>query len=58
VVVDAGVHGTASCGGGGKDLVAVEVVAGERDAEVGGGSETGVDMLDGRELPNPQDRLK
>jgi hypothetical protein len=30
-----------------------EVVAGERGTEVGGGSETRVDMLGGRELPTP-----
>jgi hypothetical protein len=54
VAVDAGVHGVTSCGGGGgEDLIVAEVVAGERDAEVGGGSGTGVDMLDGRELPTP-----
>jgi hypothetical protein len=53
VAVDAGVHGVASCGGGGggEDLIAAEVVARERGAEVGGGSETGVDMHSGRELP-------
>jgi hypothetical protein len=45
VVVDAEVHGVTGCGGGGDDLVAVEVVAGECGAEVGGGSGTGVDML-------------
>jgi hypothetical protein len=27
VAVDAGVHGVAGCGGGGKDLIAAEVVA-------------------------------
>jgi hypothetical protein len=32
VAVDAGVHGVAGCGGGGEDLVAVEVVAGEHGA--------------------------
>jgi hypothetical protein len=53
VAVDAGVHGVTGCGGGGEDLVAAEVVAGERGAEVGGGSGTGVDMLGGRELPAP-----
>jgi hypothetical protein len=53
VVVDAGVHGVTGCGGGGEDLVAAEVMAGERGAEVGGGSGTGVDMLGGRELPTP-----
>jgi hypothetical protein len=51
VGTDAGVNGVAGCGGGGEDLVAVEVVAGECDAEVGGGSGTGVDMLSGTELP-------
>jgi hypothetical protein len=45
VVVDAEVHGVAGCGGGGEDLVAAEVVAGECGAEVSGGSGTGVDML-------------
>jgi hypothetical protein len=53
VAVDAGVHGVIDCGGGGGDLVAAEVVAGERGAEVDGGSGTGVDMLSGRELPTP-----
>jgi hypothetical protein len=53
VVVDAGVHGVTGCGGGGEDLVAAEVVAEERGSEVVGGSETGVDMLGGRELPTP-----
>jgi hypothetical protein len=53
VTVDAGVHGATGCGGGGEDLVAAKVVAGERGAEVGGGSGTGVDMLGGRELPTP-----
>jgi hypothetical protein len=53
VAVTAGVHGGTGCGGGGEDLVVAEVVAGERGAEVGIGSETGVDMLDGRELPTP-----
>jgi hypothetical protein len=54
VAVAAGVHGVTDYGGGGgKDLVAAEVVAGERDAEVGRGSRTGVDMLGGRELPTP-----
>jgi hypothetical protein len=41
VVVDAGVHGVTDCGGGGEDLVAAEVMAGERGAEVGGGSGLG-----------------
>jgi hypothetical protein len=58
VVVDAGVHGVTGCGGGGEDLVAAEVVAGERGAEVGGGSRTGVDMLSARELPTPPAPLK
>jgi hypothetical protein len=58
VTVDAGVHGVAGCGGGGEDLVAAKVVAGERSAEVGGGSGTGVDMLGGRELPTPPAPLK
>jgi hypothetical protein len=53
VVIDAGVHGIIGCGGGGEDLVAAEVVAGERGAEIGGGSGTGLDMLGGRELPTP-----
>jgi hypothetical protein len=53
VAITAGVHGVTSCGGGGEDLVAAEVVAGERGAEVGRGSGTGVDMLGGRELPTP-----
>jgi hypothetical protein len=44
--------------GGGKDLIAAEVVAGERGAEVGGGSGTGVDMFGGRELPTPPAPLK
>jgi hypothetical protein len=34
VAVDAGVHGVTSCGGGGEDLIAAEIVAGERGAEV------------------------
>jgi hypothetical protein len=58
VAVDAGVHGVASCGGGGEDLIAAEVVAGERGAEVGGGSGTGVDMLGGKEPPTPPAHLK
>jgi hypothetical protein len=53
VTVDAGVHGATGCGGGGEDLVAAEVIAGERGAEVGRVSRTGVDMLGGRELPTP-----
>jgi hypothetical protein len=53
VAVDAGVHGVTDCGGGGEDLIAAEVVPGERGAEVGGGSGTGVDMLGGRELSTP-----
>jgi hypothetical protein len=58
VAVDAGVHGVTGCGGGGKDLVAAEVVVGERGAEVGGGSGAGVDMLSGRELTTPPAPLK
>jgi hypothetical protein len=53
LAVDAGVHGVTNCGGGGEDLIAAKVMAGERGAEVGGGSGTGVDMLGGRELPTP-----
>jgi hypothetical protein len=53
VAVAAGVHGVTSYGGGGEDLVAAEVVAGERGTKDGGGSGTGVDMLGGRELPTP-----
>jgi hypothetical protein len=49
----AGVHGSTGCGGGGEDIVAAEVVAGQRSAEVGGDSGTVVDMLGGRELPTP-----
>jgi hypothetical protein len=45
VAVATGVHGVTSCGGGGEDLVAAEVVAGEHGAEVGEGSGTRVDML-------------
>jgi hypothetical protein len=58
VAVDAGVHEVTSCGGGGEDLIAAEVMAGERGAEVGGGSGTGVGMLGGRELPTPPAPLK
>jgi hypothetical protein len=58
VAVDVGVHGVAGYGGGGEDLVAAEVVAGERGAEVSGGSRTGVDMLSGRELPTLPAPLK
>jgi hypothetical protein len=58
VAVDAGVHGVAGCGGGGEDLIADEVVAGERGVEVDGCSGTGVDMLCGRELPTPPAPLK
>jgi hypothetical protein len=36
VAIDASVRGVTGCGGGGKDLVVAEVVAGERGAEVGG----------------------
>jgi hypothetical protein len=53
VTVAAGVHGGTGCGGGGEDIVAAEVVTGQRSAEVGGGSGTGVDMLGGRGLPTP-----
>jgi hypothetical protein len=49
----AGVHEGTDCGGGGKDIITAEVVAGQRSAEVGGDSGTGVDMLGGRELPTP-----
>jgi hypothetical protein len=41
------------CGGVGEDIVAAEVVAGQRSAKVGGDSGTGVDMLGRRELPTP-----
>jgi hypothetical protein len=58
VAIDAGVHGVTGCGGGGEDLVAAEVVAAERGAEVGRGSGTGVDMLGGRELSTPPAPLK
>jgi hypothetical protein len=58
VAVDAGVHGVTNCGGGGEDIIAAEVVAGERGAEVDGGSGTRVDMLGGRELPTPPAPLK
>jgi hypothetical protein len=47
------VHGGTGCGGGGEDIIAAEVVAGQRSAEVGGDSGTGVDMLGGGELPTP-----
>jgi hypothetical protein len=58
-VADAtGVHGGTVYGGGGEDIVAAEVVAGQRSAEVGGDSETGVDMLGRRELPTPPAPLK
>jgi hypothetical protein len=53
VVVAARVHGVTGCGGGGEDLIAAEVVAGVRGAEVGRGLGTRVDMLGGRELPTP-----
>jgi hypothetical protein len=49
----AGVHGGTGCGGGGEDIIAAEVMAGQRSAEVDGDSGTGVDMLGGRELPTP-----
>jgi hypothetical protein len=54
----AGVHEGTGCGGGGEDIVAAEVVAGQRSAEVGGDSGTEVDMLGGRELPTPPAHLK
>jgi hypothetical protein len=38
VAIDVGVHGVTGFGGGGEDLVAIEVVAGEHGAKVGGGS--------------------
>jgi hypothetical protein len=50
MAVDAVVHGVVGCGGDGEDLIATEVVAGERGAEVGGCSGTRVDMLGVREL--------
>jgi hypothetical protein len=50
VAVVVGVHGGTDCGGGDEGLVAAEVVARDRGAEVGRGSETGVDILGGREL--------
>jgi hypothetical protein len=53
VAVTAGVHGGTDYGGRGEDIIAAEVVAGQRSAEVGGGSGIGVDMLGGRELPTP-----
>jgi hypothetical protein len=53
VTIAAGVHGGTGCGGGGEDIIVAEVVAGQRSAEVGGGSGTRVDMLGGRELPTP-----
>jgi hypothetical protein len=53
VTVVAGVHGGTGCGGGGDDIVAAEVVAGQRSAEVSVASGTGVDVLGGRELPTP-----
>jgi hypothetical protein len=58
VAVAAVVLGVTSYGGGGEDLIAVEVVVGERDAEVGRGSGTGVDMFGGRELSTPPALLK
>jgi hypothetical protein len=58
VPIDAGVHGVTNYGGGEEDLVAAEVLTGERSAEVGGGSGTGVDMLGGRELPTLPAPLK
>jgi hypothetical protein len=53
VAIAAGVHGGTGYGGGGEDIVAAEVVVGQRSADVGGGSGTRVDMLSGRELPTP-----
>jgi hypothetical protein len=53
VAIAAGVHGGTDYGGGGEDIIAAEVVAGQHSAKVGGGSGTGVDMLGGRELPTP-----
>jgi hypothetical protein len=53
VTITAGVYGVTGCGGGDEDLVAVEVMAGERGPEVGGGSGIGVYMLGGRELSTP-----
>jgi hypothetical protein len=53
LAVAVGVHGVTGCGGGGEDIVAAEVVAGELGAKVSGGLGTGVDMLGGRELPTP-----
>jgi hypothetical protein len=53
VAVAVGVHGGTGCGGGGEDIVAAEVVAGQRSAEVGGSSGTGVDMLGGRVAYSP-----
>jgi hypothetical protein len=53
VTVAARVHGGTSSGGGGENIIAAEVVAGQRSAEVSGGSGTGVDILGGRELPTP-----
>jgi hypothetical protein len=58
VAVGAGVHGVTGCGGGGEELVTAEVIAGERGAEVSGGSGTEIDMLGGRELPTPPAPLK
>jgi hypothetical protein len=58
VTVAAGVHGGTDCGGGGEDIVAAEVMAGQRSTEVVGGSGTGVDMLGGRELSTPPAPLK
>jgi hypothetical protein len=58
VAVDARVHGVTNYGGGGEDLIAAEVGAGEHGAEVNRGSGTGVDMLSGRALPTPTAILK
>ena len=59
VPVGAGVRGVAGCGGAGEELIAAEVLAGERGAVgvagagVGGGSGTGVDALAEEEPPTP-----
>ena len=58
VAVDAGVRGVAGCGGGGEELVAPEVVAGERGGEVSGGSKTGVGTLGEEVLPTPPAPVK
>ena len=59
VPVSARVRGVTGCGGAGEELIAVEVLAGERGAigvagaGVGGGSGTRVDALVEEELPTP-----